>query len=148
MSRRITVGSLFLAASIFTAELHAILAVAKRTIDLRNHYVLYCDSRSDLQVIKNINIITSRSKEGSRLSCTDVKKLLKITLYWLSAYVGSSVIDRADWRAKAAATYACDVRFPLPHTDLEHSIRSCLPISGGILIGIKCEKLEMTLAIG
>lgn len=78
------------AASIFSAELHTILAAFKITRDLRNHYIVICASRSGLQATKALN----------------------------SSY--PVVVEVQNWRIgisgnEATAAQPCDACFPLPH---------------------------------
>ena len=127
VSRRKTAsGSLSRSASIFTAELHANLAAVKMTRDLTNNsIIIYCDSRSALQAIKSLNSSHPVVREVQDwLALMSARK--KITLCWVPPHVGISGNERADQKAKAAAAQPCDARFPLPHTDLKPSIRSCL----------------------
>nr|BDT63038.1 MAG: hypothetical protein [Trachysalambria curvirostris nimavirus] len=119
-------GSLPAASSIFTAELYAILSAVKMTRDQMNHsFVIYCDSRSALQAIFNLNSSHPVVREVQDWLAI-ISRRRKITLCWVPAHVGVQGNELADQRAKAAAAQPCDATFPLPHTDMKPSIRLCL----------------------
>ena len=121
-----THGSLPPAASIFTAELHAILAAVKMTRDMRDHsVVVYCDSRSALQAVASLNSPHPVVREIQDWLAV-MSARMKITLCWVPAHVGVCGNERADQRAKAAAEQPWDACFPLPHSDVKPIIRECL----------------------
>ena len=121
-----TQGSLPPAASIFTAELHAILAAVKMARASRsNSVVIYSDSRSALQAVYSLDSPNPVVREiQDRLAAASA--CMKITLCWVPAHVGVRGNERADQRAKAAAVQPWDARFPLPHSDAKPAIRECL----------------------
>ena len=92
-------------ASVFTAELYAILAAITLTFTLpdKKNFVIVTDSLSSLEAIQKLspeNQIVSRIRKHLH----DLKKMGKeIKLIWVPGHIGIPGNERADRRANAAA---------------------------------------------
>ena len=117
-------GRLPNSASIFTAELHAILkAVKEILLSDERMFVIYCDSKSVLMSLQHFNPVHPLVQEILEWHCLAKSRDRSIEFCWVPAHVGVLGNERADQLAKLAISNPQPSRIPIPHRDLFPSIK-------------------------
>ena len=97
-------GALSKCASVFTAELYAILVALKQIISLNEyHFVIFSDSQSALQALEVFNSLHPLVLEILEWLLLARRKGKEITFCWVPAHVGIMGNEKADEVAKFAA---------------------------------------------
>ena len=112
-------GRLPNSASIFTAELHGILAAVKETLLIdENAFVIYCDSKSVLDSLQQYNSVHPLVQDILEWLFLAKRRGRNIEFCWVPAHVGVLGNERADQLARVAMSNPQPRRIPIPHRDL------------------------------
>ena len=118
-------GRLSSSASIFTAELHAILKAIKEVLILNErNFTIFCDSRSVLQVLENFNPMHPLVLEILEWLLIAKQRGKEVRFCWVPSHVGICGNERADLLAKSVVSQPEPRRCPLPFRDIYPIIRS------------------------
>ena len=123
-------GALPKCASIFTAELHAILIALKQIVSLsERRFVIFSDSRSALQALEMYNSLHPLIMEILEWMILARRKGKEITFCWIPAHVGIVGNEKADELAKFAALKLAPKDIALPSGDYFPVIRAAVQSS-------------------
>ncbi|XP_068206244.1 uncharacterized protein [Palaemon carinicauda] len=120
-------GALPPVASIFTAEVYAILtAVEKIVLEKEGSFTIFSDARSVLQALEVFN--SSNPLVLKILKWLSIIELrgLRVQFCWVPAHVGVCGNEKADSLAKNAASELLPRRYPIPYTDFLPNIKKLL----------------------
>lgn len=92
-------------ASVFTGEVFAIIKALEWIQEQReNKFILFSDSKSALQAIKNAYTTEPLIQQILQL-CTTIEHSTKnLTFFWIPSHIGILGNEQADWEAKEAVT--------------------------------------------
>ena len=117
-------GRLSSVASIFTAELNAILKALKEILIFSgNKFTLYCDSKSVLQSLEHFNPQHPLVLEIIEWLFLVKRRGKEVDFCWVPSHVGIQGNESADHLAKTAVTLPEPRRCPLPFKDTFPEIR-------------------------
>jgi ribonuclease HI len=116
-------------ASIFTAELSAIISTLENILDQpQTNYIIYSDSRSSLQALQHIYSDQPLIQKAHQLlHVLHFERSCDVEFCWVPAHVGVSGNETADCEAKEASEHdilAQDTR--IPHRDYYPAISSAI----------------------
>ena len=119
------VGKLCDYASVFTAELKAILEALKLINESKyKNFVIYTDSSSAITALKESYSFHPLIQQAQEWLFRLASKFKDVIFCWVPAHVGIEGNEAADSEAKNAATLERAQMFGIPHSDMKGPIKS------------------------
>ena len=118
-------GRLSSAASIFTAELHAILRALKEVLIFNeSSFTIFCDSKSVLQILEAFNPTHPLVLEILEWLLLAKQRGKEVSFCWVPSHIGVHGNERADHLAKSTVSQPEPRRCPVPFRDMYPVVRS------------------------
>ena len=118
-------GALPKFASIFTAELFAILAAIQNIFSMTNRsYIIYSDSASSLQALESFNPKNPLVQRIQLWLYSIAARNKQVSFCWLPGHIGIAGNETADAAAKKASTEH-PIHCRLPYSDFKAGATRC-----------------------